>query len=105
MKNILVTGITGGIGRAFIPYLKNMGSGATCIVRQPAETYGIDTSGLDFIEADIVDRKKLFQFASRLEGKIDTIVHMASARDGQTEVVLKDVILNGSMNLMSCRKR
>lgn len=80
MKNILVTGATGGMGKAICESLTKKGY----------KVYGIDyrktddTDGIDFFECDVTDTKsveKVYEEIKKQIDRLDGIVHTAGIYD------------------------
>ncbi len=80
MKNILVTGATGGMGKAICESL----------IRKGYKVYGIDyrksddTDGVDFFECDVTDTESIEKVYEKIKAdtdRIDGIVHTAGIYD------------------------
>lgn len=92
-KEIIITGATGGIGKAAAKLFYN--EGAKLILADINETEGIklarDLSGTEFVKTDITNKKdisNLFSVAKRLFTKIDGLFHTAG--------------IESSYNLINC---
>lgn len=99
MKKILITGITGQLGRALIKRLPETNRPVVCFIRKPEDQYSIDLSGCKVLNADITDRDGLFKHIQKLRGEIDTVVHMATVGLGSLERDLLSTIYRGSINI------
>ena len=99
MENIIFTGITGELGRALIPTLLNKKKECIFFIRKPQSAYSIDFSGFRVLDTNITDRKSIFRYSESLKNKVDTLVHMATARPNSKERDLFNTIVKGSVNL------
>jgi len=96
---ILVTGITGELGTAMAERLAESKRQAFFIIRRPQSSRKSGLNSSNILNIDIRDREGLFKHADKLKGRIDTIVHMASLRDGARNKDLFDTIFSGTLNL------
>ncbi len=99
MEYTLFTGITGELGRAIAASIHNTDSKAACVIRKDAVEYDIDLSRFKVLKSDIADRRSLFKYTDELRGKVCAVVHMASVRAPSPREQLRNVIVNGSLNL------
>lgn len=110
MKRILITGITGELGSALARRIKTSRIPATCLIRNSTKKTLTGLDGCEILNVDITNREDIFKNSAALRGKIDTIVHLASARAGFPKKEIHDTIYNGSVNLydlaedIKCRK-
>ena len=98
-KQILVTGITGQLGSALSRRIIAQGRKCAVFLRREGNPYAVDLKHFKVFTADITKRESLFTHANELRGKVDTIIHMASARGSSGKKLLFDNIVCGSVNL------
>ncbi len=97
-KGILITGITGQLGRALRERLRNFDVPVYCLIRKPKDTYSFDFGDLQIFEADITKRESIFRHAEDLRGKVGVIFHMASLPHGYPKKELYENIFEGTVN-------
>lgn len=98
-KGILITGMTGQLGRALRERLRNFDAPVYCLIHKPKERYPFDFGGLQVFEADITKRESVFKHAEDLRGRVDVIFHMASLPHGYPKKELYKNIFEGTVNL------
>ena len=96
---VLITGITGQLGRAIFEHLPERKEEVACILRKDASSYDIDLSSMKILYADISDRKSLFKYVKEMNSKVKTIIHMAAVGHGYPEKEIRDTVLSGAINL------
>ena len=98
MENILVTGASGYVGRAFVVFALAEGKRITALGRTRPQ------SGIDFIKCDLTDREGVERTLAG--GNFTHIVHIASlpgdTGDAQQMV---GVNVNGCLNLLEAARR
>lgn len=99
MKSVLVTGITGELGRALIPVFIEKGIPIVCFIRKPEYSYSLDLVKFRVLKADIVNRESIFEYVNELKGKVGVIIHMASSRYQDSKQLCYNVIFKGSKNI------
>ena len=91
MSCTLITGITGGIGKALLSKMV-----------EPFVAFARNDSR--FLKADITDKRSIFKHAKNLKGKVKTIIHMASPGYQAPQKLLYNTIFEGTKNMLEFAK-
>ncbi len=102
IKNILVTGATGFIGRNLVRQLIKQGHKVYALVRKTSDTGLLKELGVSLIYGDITDNESLNKV---LEEKIDIIFHCAALVDDKDKNQLYRINVSGTRNICNLALR
>ena len=95
IKNILVTGASGKLGRNLIPELLKAGYN----VRAVENNTPLNMSGVEVIKGKVEDEK----FVDRAVSGMDAVCHLASCKEDREKFI--DVSIRGTFNLLDLSKK
>jgi nucleoside-diphosphate-sugar epimerase len=98
MKKVLVTGATGFIGYEVANQLIKMDLNPRLMVRRPLRGSLFARSSAEIVQADLLEKESLKR---AVEG-IDTIFHLGARASFEKYEIVKNTIVDGSVDLMNC---
>lgn len=87
------------MGTALAERLAERRMPVVCFVRKPEDRHRPDLKDFKVLNADITERETVFRYRGDLDGKVGTIVHMASLGDSAPRRELFKTILKGTSDL------
>ena len=104
MKNVLVTGANGFIGRHFVPaLLRSKELTVTCSVRQMSNCDALKSTGCELVYSDIRDVDSLDRMVQQVQP--DCVFHLAGLTKATRPQSLFDVNQHGTANLIMALSR
>ncbi len=92
---VLVTGATGKVGSRVVPRLLERGHAVHALVRRPAAGEALRSAGAEVVLGDLREAKSL---RAAVVG-VEAVLHFAAFFRGATEAEVREVIVDGSVEL------